>query len=852
MVYIPGQLSQQQTQQTGRYVPGSLSKKKEELKEEKAPSVSTLEGLKSFAESKGIKVKEDKPGLFRRTIDIISRPLYASAGAAKALVRGDENPLMEAWKGLKGEDKETYSDVLEELGVKNKWIKGGVGFALDVALDPTTYFGGALVRGGLKGVGVAGKVGLKGFGKFNPRAVASLEAAGRSLKDAAGYAFKFGYGTTKGLSDDVARHFNKIGIAKESIIKTNYKILNKFDDRTLSEAADIMFKNKSAERLARAGQKVSFIKPKGKTANAVNAMKDVGKRIGGMTGIPEEQLYKNYIPSLWNIEKRVGGGVPRGIKVSKEAYKKEFKDLIPDDKLLKKPIEAYSRREFEVVRDAVTKKTLKNSVNAYGKPANFFKNVEQAMNNGYMPIYEKGRAGLKLFREAGEKLPKFAGIKKPLGYLKKNDFNFINNYMFPEMKSIDMLAKATGFDAFTRWFKTAVTAYFPAFHVRNYLSGNVQNYSMLGAQAFNPVNHTNALGFLKGTNKVIKFKNWTGTGADMNKILKQNFRGASRYISDLGNYIDDLGVKGFKVKKGIQKLNPRQLGNFIEMNQKAVAVSGALKQGKTIKEAIKLAEKAGFDYTKITQFESKVMRRLVPFYTFARKNAELQLRTAVKNPARILNQVKFTRGLSNIFGGKPTDKDLEGLPPWAANSLGFKVEGNRWLTKFGLPLEEFVERIERPLKTSLSSLNPLVKYPLEGKLGYDFFREQKIIDLNKISPVSGELIINKAPQWFKDIMRVKKVETDYGTKYYANPTALHRLRNLPTSRFQKTLEKLFENDKESIDKWLAFLSGARIYDIDFELQKYFKEKDLREDIQSELMKYGEGREYNIFYIPKNQ
>jgi len=849
MPYIPGQLSQQQRQQTGKYVPGSLSKKKKE--EKKAPSISDLEGLKKFAISKGIKVKEDKPGLFRRTIDIISRPLYASAGFAKGLIRKEENPLMEAWKGLSGQEKETYSDVLEELGVKNKWVRGGVGFALDVALDPATYFGGYLIRGGLKGVGVAGRVGLKGFGKFNPRAVASLEAAGRSLKDAAGYAFKFGYGTTKGLSDDVARYFNKLGIAKENIVKTNYKILNRFDDRTLREAAEIMFRNKSAERLARVGQKVSYIKPTGKTANAVNAMKDVGKRIGKMTGIPEEQLYKNYIPSLWNIEKRAGD-IPRGIKVSKEAYKKEFKDLIPDEKLLKKPIEAYSRREFEVVRDVITKKTLRDSVKAYGKPATWFKNVEQAMNNGYMPIYEKGRAGLKLFREAGEKLPKFAGIKKPLGYLKKDDFNFINNYMFPEMKSIDMLAKATGFDAFTRWFKTAVTAYFPAFHVRNYISGNIQNYSMLGRQAFNYVNHKNALGFLKGTNKLHKFKNWTGTGKEMQQILKQNFRGASRYISDLGNYIDDLGVKGFKIKKGIQKLNPRQIGNFIEMNQKAVAVSGALKQGKTLKEAIKLAERAGFDYTKITQFESKVMRRLVPFYTFARKNAELQLRTAVKNPARILNQIKFTRGLSNIFGGKPTDQDLEGLPDWVTSSLGFKIEGNRWLTKFGLPLEEFVERVERPMKTTLASLNPLVKYPLESKLGYDFFREQRLIDINKISPVSGELILTKAPQWFKDIMRVKKVQTDYGVRYYANPTALHKLRNIPTSRFQNTLEKLFEDDRESIDKWLAFFSGARIYDIDVELQKYFKEKDLRSDIESELLKLGEIKEFRTTYVPKNQ
>ena len=71
MPYIPGQLSQQKqvTQQTGKYIPGSLSKKKKE--EEKAPSITDIEGLKAFAESKGVKAKKEKKGLFRRTIEEI-------------------------------------------------------------------------------------------------------------------------------------------------------------------------------------------------------------------------------------------------------------------------------------------------------------------------------------------------------------------------------------------------------------------------------------------------------------------------------------------------------------------------------------------------------------------------------------------------------------------------------------------------------------------------------------------------------------------------------------------------------------------------------------------------------------
>ena len=276
------------------------------------------------------------------------------------------------------------------------------------------------------------------------------------------------------------------------------------------------------------------------------------------------------------------------------------------------------------------------------------------------------------------------------------------------------------------------------------------------------------------------------------------------------------------------------------MNQKAVAVSTALNKGKTLKEALKLAEKSGFDYGKITQFESKIMRRAIPFYAFARKNAALQASTFARNPERILNQIKATKGFSEIFGGeKLSEEDIKGLPPWALNSLGFKIEGDRFFTKFGIPVEEFFERLAEPGKTSLSSMNPLIKFPLEAKLGFDFFREGDLVDINKIAPVTGELILDKAPDWFKDIMRVKKVNTDYGLKYYASPKALHVLRNIPTARLQGTLEKMFDNDMNKVDKWLAFLTGARIYDIDIDTQKYFQERDLRRDVEDQLLQVGE-------------
>lgn len=117
---------------------------------------------KASYSAKDISVKE--PTFFEKTLDNLSRFNYASAGAAKALVKG-ENPLEEAWKGLTLKEKETYSDVLDSMGWKptsttGRIARGVAGFVGDVLLDPTTYVGvGALTKAG-RGAKAAGQAGL--------------------------------------------------------------------------------------------------------------------------------------------------------------------------------------------------------------------------------------------------------------------------------------------------------------------------------------------------------------------------------------------------------------------------------------------------------------------------------------------------------------------------------------------------------------------------------------------------------------------------------------------------------------------------------------------------------------------
>jgi len=115
-----------------------------------------------------MKLEREPKGTLMKTLDYLARPMYASAAFSNSLFaerEGLEEALGHAWKGMKGEERRTYSDVLENLGVRNKYVRSIAGFVLDVGLDPTTYltFGkGAGIRLGLTTLNKGGKELLKG------------------------------------------------------------------------------------------------------------------------------------------------------------------------------------------------------------------------------------------------------------------------------------------------------------------------------------------------------------------------------------------------------------------------------------------------------------------------------------------------------------------------------------------------------------------------------------------------------------------------------------------------------------------------------------------------------------------
>ena len=92
--------------------------------------------------------------------------------------------------------------------------RSGVGMAADIGLDPTTYLGGAMMRGA-KGVLGAG---VRAAESVAPELVGAGREAAKVMTDAAGYLLKHGHGTTPGVPEKALELQGTLSKAKEDIV----------------------------------------------------------------------------------------------------------------------------------------------------------------------------------------------------------------------------------------------------------------------------------------------------------------------------------------------------------------------------------------------------------------------------------------------------------------------------------------------------------------------------------------------------------------------------------------------------------------------------------------------------------
>jgi len=234
----------------------------------------------------------------------------------------------------------------------------------------------------------------------------------------------------------------------------------------------------------------------------------------------------------------------------------------------------------------------------------------------------------------------------------------------------------------------------------------------------------------------------------------------------------------------------------------------------------------------------------MPFYTWMKKNVELQLTEMAHNPGRYAMFFK----VANAVEGATEGKDGVALPSWLKQGftipLGTKDGQAKYITGFGSPLEA----LETPFsaKGLMGSLSPLLKAPIELTTGKNIF---KGVDIAQ--DTSGNDYRN-APKWAKDILGVKENKQADGTiRYTMPPMTKYALSMMPmTARSVPTIMKLFNISKGEAQDLLPVISGVKTYSIDEADQAERAKKDEQDAAWKKLQSMGIGATYTKQYIPK--
>jgi len=793
-----------------------------------------------------------------KVLDILQRPNYAIAGAVKAAIEG-ENIAKEAYKGITGQEREVFSDVLGSLGWKpettaGKIARGVAGFALDVLLDPTTYVGiSSLTKGGK----VSQKTGK--LATTASRQVAAGQKAlitfmgepivkGQKVFDKAGDMVELFKGTQIGnsLGRSVIPNFRPAGVDPD-IWKRLVKLKN--SAKNLKHV-----KEQEAVDLATKVYVLSNDAVQTHGEKAILEMLTAIEKPGIAKGLPEDlqeivKVSRSYLDELADLREATGKRILKAedLEYLPHVHKDEF---ISDLKRIFGNARKYSTFDPSDIHRKVYKFTDEAGNELLGTADEFgLKTIKEGKKypryvddnanvwEAVLPTVEEklkkydmetdiatllgtaGRRGARLesakyfldnvkdlavnkggfdnITDIKKAIPvKAAGLK---GYKFhpeiSREIDAVYN-KFTNIEEINDFVKL--YDKSQNFWKATATFLNPAFHARNYISNQWQNF--LGDVLPFTNAHKRASEIQFG---ILKNKALSEADAQIWEMYKREGLNRGFFDADIKRGIRE------QVKK---TRNPfsigRSTGDFVETNARLHHFIDKIEKGWSPEEASKSVKKFLFDYDDLTDFERNVFKRVIPFYTWTRKNIPIQIETLLTFPGKA---VGFGKVKSELEQSLDTDRiDTTLLPEWLQEAsplvLGEK-DGKLQVVKLEgyIPITDIAKFYPSQIgRYSLSMVSPFIKSLPEMFANYNTYFK------TAISEHEGQK---------KDYLRLN-----------VNPYLEYVLRQIrPTAELDKLIGKPYDTVSPQ-QKGINFLFGGKLYNIDIKRQKainnYLKDKKI--------------------------
>lgn len=204
----------------------------------------------------------------------------------------------------------------------------------------------------------------------------------------------------------------------------------------------------------------------------------------------------------------------------------------------------------------------------------------------------------------------------------------------------------------------------------------------------------------------------------------------SGYIKKMGQINENIGSNA-RAAQVIKKMQDPKFTSQYETVQKA------------IDGAVAYAQKYHPDVTGLTNFERRVMRNLIPFYSWFRQTTPTVMKAMVTNPAAATLPSKIGYNLSVATGNDP--QNFQDQFAWDSLFPSFikdsikgpaNIGGTNFSYDFGTPVEGLGQMYNGDVGANLAGmLNPLIKLPIglitgNQPLGHHISDQSEWIDQN--------------------------------------------------------------------------------------------------------------------------
>ena len=398
--------------------------------------------------------------------------------------------------------------------------------------------------------------------------------------------------------------------------------------------------------------------------------------------------------------------------------------------------------------------------------------------------------------------------------------------------------------SFNKWWKSFATVVIPGFHSRNAQSNLYNMFLGNGPSVFNPRLHSTVIDAMIGVDDSF-----------YHPILKRNVS-YTEFLDTAGERgMMNLGLVGEEITsadlRAIQKASPKTFAEKAVTIYNPGSVQGPLvKAGSLVGLAVEnearlamfldnwlkygdadfAAQRVNqflFNYRDISVFDNTIMKQIIPFWVWSKKNVPLQFKNLARQPWKFGTFVHLRDFMRNISEDPTTGEieDYEFEPTYISELMGvplpFKTpSGTRMVYNPNFAFQD-IGKVE--WRDWLSGLSPLLKIPIESIANQELFTG---------APIRTGL--KEAPAYL-DWMRKTKVPMPgvYAGKNYEgeditmmDPTLLYMINQIPLAgnigRAMPQSERLKE---KSPLKLLSMLAGVKFFEYNPETAEYWELKD---------------------------